>query len=662
MASDEILRHYQERADYLRACDHAYYLEAVPLITDLEYDRIYRELVELESTYPELITPDSPTQRVGGKPLDGFTQVTHAIPMLSLDNTYSGDEVVEFVKRLEKALDRTDLHFVVEPKIDGVAISLRYEKGVLVQGATRGNGETGDDVTQNLKTIRSLPLRIKSKAKVLEIRGEVYFPSAAFAKLNEERQSAGEEPFANPRNAAAGSLKQLDSKMVAQRPLSIVLYSPGELQGVTCKNQQEWLTLLKEAGLPTPEKTWRCHSPESLLQAIQDLDQERKNFTYETDGAVIKLDDWTLRLQLGSTSKSPRWAMAYKYSAEQAEAVLKEVTFQVGRTGTITPVAELTPTPLAGSTVSRATLHNFEEVKRKGIRIGDHVLIEKAGEVIPAVVRVLLEKRTGNEIEIVPPVHCPCCGAEAVREGLFLKCPNPNCTAQVKRRLFHFAHRGAMDIEGLGEMLVEQLVDRKLVTDLADLYQLNHETLSSLERMGKKSAQNVLDALEASKSRELWRLLFGLGILHVGAESARTLAAHFQTMDALASASLESLLAIHEIGDIMAASIHAYFQLPENRERLEKLRAIGLNFGSAQDLPAPQAQTLAGLTFVLTGSLSEPREIIAERIRNAGGKVSGSVSKKTSFLVAGEAAGSKLAEAQKLGVPILDEAGLKEKF
>ncbi len=655
------LSRYQELVNYLQTCDHSYYGEAQPILSDMEYDRLYKELQSLEETHPEWIRSDSPTQRVGGKPLDEFQSISHSVPMMSLDNTYSKLEVSEFLSRIHKALGHSELSYIVEPKIDGVAISLRYEHGVLQQGLTRGDGQKGDDVTQNLKTIRSLPLKLRDPIPLLEVRGEVYFPRKAFESLNKTRQSQGEEPFANPRNAAAGSLKQLDPRIVSQRPLAIVLYSPGALQGVSCKNQKEWLDLLHQQGLPIPEKTWFCSSEKELLDSIDDLDRTRSQFAYDTDGAVLKINEWAIRDTLGSTAKAPRWAIAFKYASEQAISQLQSVSFQVGRTGKITPVAELTPTLLAGSTVSRATLHNFDEIKRKGIQIGDYVTIEKAGEVIPAVIGVVLEKRSGNELPINPPSLCPACQSTLQWEGLFLKCTSSSCEAQLKRKLLHFAHRNAMDIDGLGESLVEQLVDKKLVRDFTDLYQLTEENLTNLDRMGKKSTLNLLAAIEKSKTREFWRLLFGLGILHLGAESARTLVLHFKTMDQLLSVNREALLQIHEIGEVMATSTMDYFQNQENRERIEKLRTFGLNFGSESDSSGATTSTqLTGMTFVITGTLSRPRELIAEEIRLAGGKVSGSVSKKTSYLIAGESAGSKKTDAEKLGVKILTEEAFQQ--
>jgi len=659
-------RKHRELVEEIRKLDRAYYEEAQPLVSDQEYDRLYRELLDLEAAHPELRTPDSPSQRVGGAPLPHFTSVAHAFPMQSLDNTYSASELEAFVDRIQKALEREKLGFVIEPKIDGVAVSLRYEKGKFVQGLTRGDGQRGDDITANLRTIRKLPLEIENRAPVLEVRGEVYYPQAAFAKLNRQREAAGEALFANPRNAAAGTLKQLDSRLVAKRPLSIVLYGPGELRGVTCATQQEWLELISKAGLPVPEKTWFCSTKAELLAAVEELDLARRNFSYATDGAVVKLNEWRLRNALGATAKAPRWAIAYKYSAEKAVTTLEGVTFQVGRTGVITPVAELKPVLLAGSTVSRATLHNFEEIKRKDIRSGDHVTVEKAGEVIPAVLGAVLEARTGKERAIKPPTQCPACATELGWDGIFLRCPNPSCPAQTQRRLQHFAQRGAMDIDGLGESLVEQLVDAKLAKDPADLYQLTLEQLSGLERMAEKSARNVLDGIEASKKADLWRLVFGLGILHVGAGAARALASHFGSLEAIEKATEESLCAVRDIGAVVAKSIVTWFGREENQKLLRRLRDAGVNTlarqSAHQTAPRTGGAKLAGKTFVLTGTLSEPRENIKERIIAAGSRVSSSVSKKTDYVVAGENAGSKLDDAHRLGVEVLNEGQLAEKL
>jgi len=655
-----VAKKHRELMEKIRELDRAYYEEAQPLVSDQEYDRIYRELLDLEAAHPELEVSGSPSQRVGGAPLPHFTSLRHAIPMQSLDNTYSASELEAFVDRVQKALEGEQLGFVVEPKIDGVSVSVRYEKGKFVQGATRGDGQTGDDITENLRTIRSLPLEINNRAPVLELRGEVYYPSVAFDKLNKQREAAGEAPFANPRNAAAGTLKQLDSKLVARRPLAIVLYGPGELQGIDCVTQQEWLDLLEKAGLPVPEKAYFAQTKAELLSAIEAMDLARKKFAYATDGAVVKLNEWRLRKALGSTSKAPRWAIAYKYSAEKAVTTLEGVTFQVGRTGVITPVAELKPVLLAGSTVARATLHNFEEIKRKDIRLGDHVNVEKAGEVIPAVLGAVLEARTGQEKLIEPPKQCPACAMDLEWHGIFLRCPNPSCPAQTQRRIQHFAQRGAMDIDGVGESLVEQLVDAKLAKDPADLYDLTLAQLAGLERMAEKSAQNVLDGIEASKKADLWRLIFGLGILHVGAGAARALASHFGTLEAISHATEEQLHDVRDVGEVMARSITHWFAQTENRQLIERLQKVGINMKAQQAAAQAKAEKIAGKTFVLTGTLSEPREEIKERIIAWGGKVSGSVSKKTDYVVAGENAGSKLDDAQRLGVQVLTEQQLAE--
>ena len=655
-------QNHRELAEQIRKLDRAYYEEAQPLVSDEEYDRLYRELLDLEAAHPELANADSPSQRVGGAPLPHFTSVAHALPMQSLDNTYSATELEAFVDRIQKALEGEKLGFVIEPKIDGVAVSIRYENGKFVQGLTRGDGQKGDDITANLRTIRKLPLEIKNHAPVLEVRGEVYYPRAAFDKLNRQREAAGEATFANPRNAAAGTLKQLDSRLVAKRPLSIVLYGPGELRGVECATQQEWLKLIRHAGLPVPEKFWTAETKADLLAAVEELDLARKNFSYATDGAVVKLNEWRLRNALGATSKAPRWAIAYKYSAEKAVTTLENVTFQVGRTGVITPVAELKPVLLAGTTVARATLHNFEEIKRKDIRIGDHVNVEKAGEVIPAVLGAVIEARTGKERVIEPPRQCPACETELGWDGIFLRCPNPSCPAQTQRRIQHFAQRGAMDIDGMGESLVEQLVEAKLAKDPADLYQLKLEQLSDLERMAEKSARNVLAGIESSKKADLWRLIFGLGILHVGAGAARALAGHFGSLDAIEKAGEEELYAVRDIGEVVAKSIKTWFSKEENRELLRRLREAGVNMKAQQAASRPGGANLDGQTFVLTGTLSEPREDIKERIIAAGGKVSSSVSKKTDYVVAGENAGSKLDDAQRLGIAILNEQQLAGKL
>ena len=686
MTQTEAAQRHEVLIEEIRAHDYRYYVLAEPAITDQAYDRLYRELLDLEKEFPELISPDSPSQRVGGQPLTAFKPAHHLVPMMSLDNTYSPVEVAEFVKRVQKLLPNEKLEWVIEPKIDGLAISLHYENGLLVTGATRGDGSVGDDITANLKTIRSVPIRLhRARAShsatarpgdsvaaaaipgVLEVRGEVYLTRAGFAKLNAEREAAGEEPFVNPRNAAAGSLKQLDPKIVATRPLEVILYGWGALEGFSGDRpatQAELLAWLRELGFKTPDKTWLCGSYEELMRAIEELEGVRKDFNYDTDGAVIKLNRLALRDRLGSTSKAPRWSIAYKYAPEQAQTKLKQILIQVGRTGALTPVADLEPVFLSGTLISRATLHNEDELQRKDIREGDTVIIERAGEVIPAVVGVVAAKRTGQEKLFKFPTTCPECGNRITRAsgldpdepGVVWRCANSDCPAQVRGRLEHWCARGAMDIEGGGEMLVAQLVRTGLVHDVADLYQLNLLQLASLERMGAKSATNFLAGIEASKTRDLWRLIFGLGILHVGAGVAKSLGRSFATLDDLRQASADELTNVEDIGGVIAASLAGWFAESRNQKLLERLRQAGLNFRSALYKPKAAAGALAGKTFVLTGALPNlKREEAAAKIEALGGKVSSSVSKKTDYVIAGEEAGSKLDKAQALGIRILDE-------
>ncbi len=690
---------YAQLVEQIRRHDHAYYVRAQPTISDREYDRLYHELLDLEKQFPALITPDSPSQRVSGQPLKEFKQVQHRLPMLSLDNTYSQEEVRDFVNRVQKLLPNEKLEWIVDPKVDGVAINLRYENGVFTCGSTRGDGTTGDDITANLKTIRSIPARLRhgtagldaGKASVLaspdsgqlfesqssrerspsllEVRGEAYLTKAGFEKLNAERRSAGEEEFANPRNAAAGSLKQLDPRIVAKRPLDIVVYGLGLVEGAAQMPQQhdQMLAWLKSFGFKTPDRTWHCRSAEELVAAIDELDRVRRSFAYETDGAVIKLNSFAQREVAGFTSKAPRWSIAYKYAAEQAETLLKGITVQVGRTGALTPVAELEPVFLAGSTISRATLHNEDYIRQKDIRIGDTVKIEKAGEVIPAVVDVVLTKRTGKEATFRFPTTCPECSSKVARapgivegdEGVVWRCLNSDCPAQVRGRIEHWCARGAMDIEGGGEVLVRQLVQIGLVSDVADLYRLKLPEVAGLERMGEKSARNFLEGVAASKERDLWRLLFGLGILHVGAGVAKALGRGFPTFDDVLAASVDQLTDCEDVGEVIAQSVVQWHGDPRNRKLVERLRAAGLNFNSQLYQPKAKAGPLAGRTFVLTGTLPKlTREEATAKIEAAGGKVSGSVSKKTDYVVAGTEAGSKLDKAQKLGVKIIDEAEL----
>ena len=635
-----------------------YYEEAAPTISDREYDKLFRELSDLEKDFPQLATADSPTQRVGGKPLKAFAQITHRVPMLSLDNTYSEEEVKDFYRRMERLLPDQQIPVVIEPKADGVAVSLLYEKGQLRYAATRGDGTVGDDITQNIATIREVPKRLKGNAPdILEVRGEAYLDKGGFTKLNAERSKAGLPEFANPRNAAAGSLKQLDPAIAAQRPLGVIFYGTGAIEGVALDKHSELFALLKKLGLPGTERWWRADSVEGILSAIHELDRVRHDFPYQTDGAVIKVDSFAQREILGFTAKSPRWAIAFKYEAERVETRLHDILIQVGRTGTLTPVAALEPVTVSGSRVARATLHNEEEIERKDVRIGDVVIVEKAGEVIPAVVGVRTDLRTGDEKKFRMPKKCPECGSQVVKdEGqVAVRCVNSQCPAQLRRRIEHFASRGAMDIEGLGEAMVGQLVEHKLLRDVSDIYALNGETLSKLERMGEKSVSNLLEAIERSKARPLWRLLFGLGLLHVGVSASRALADHFPNLDAIMKSSVEELQRIPDVGEVVGQSIQNFFLQPANLETIEKLRRAGLQFKAEGKTRENRAPGFKGTTWVITGTLSQSRDEIAELILARGGKVSGSVSKKTSFLLAGEEAGSKLGKAKKLGIPIVDE-------
>jgi len=639
-----------------------YYEDAAPVISDLEYDALYRELADLELQYPEFLTADSPTQHVGGKPLEEFVQVTHRTPMLSLDNTYSEEEVGEWFRRLEKQLPPgEEIELIVEPKVDGVAISLLYEKGRLQYAATRGDGRVGDDVTQNVLTIRGIPRELKGAhiPDVLEVRGEVYMTREGFKKLNEERAAAGLPEFANPRNSAAGSLKQLDSSLVRKRPLGLILHGMGAVEGGDpLRTYMDGLQMLDKLGLPH-SKTETARSLDDVLACIRHIDETRATLPYETDGAVVKVNSFAQRQRAGFTSKSPRWSIAYKYRPEQAETRLRDILIQVGRTGVLTPVAELDPVFVSGSTVARATLHNEEEIARKDIRIGDLVVVEKAGEVIPAVTAVRKEARDGTERVFKMPDQCPVCGGNVARdpEQVAVRCINAACPAQVRRKLQHFASRGAMDIEGLGEAMVEQLVEHSLARDVSDIYKLTAAGLSVIPRTGAKSIENLLTGIEESKSRPLWRLIFGLGILHVGATGARKLAEHFHTIGPMIDAGVDELERVPDVGEIMGQSIFAFFRDDHNRALIERLKEAGLNMGEndPQKVAAAGAP-LAGTTWVITGTLTQDREVIAEAIREHGGKVTSSISKKTTYLLAGEDTGSKLEKARELGVKIVNEA------
>jgi DNA ligase (NAD+) len=660
----------RSRIDKLRAMiarhDHAYYVENKPEISDREYDRLYSELKELEELHPELASPDSPTLRVGGKPLEMFEPWEHLVPMQSLDNTYNAGELREFDARVRRGLGLESVDYVIDAKIDGVAVSLTYLGGILHAGATRGDGQVGDQITQNLRTLRSVPLRLESSEPPdsVEIRGEVYMTRSGFSRLNAERQEEGLEPFANPRNAAAGSLKQLDPGVTAKRPLRLWTYAIGHWSGKQPppNTQKELLRRLREWGLPVQPVSVTAHGIEEVLKGIDTILAARSSLDYDIDGAVIKVDNRAYQQRLGSTSKAPRWAIAYKMEAERAETRLESISIQVGRTGTLTPVAELQPVFLAGSTISRATLHNEEEIHRKDIRVGDWVVIEKAGEVIPAVVEVNTEKRTGQEIVFSMPDQCPVCGGPVTRlhDEVAVRCENMDCPAQIKRRLLHFGQRSAMDIEGLGKKLVDQLVDQNLVHNPADLFFLDLQKLSSLERMGEKSARNLLESIEKAKSQSPSRLLFGLGILHVGQTAARNLVSALHSIDVIAETPPERLQEIEDIGPIMADSIAQFFRSDHNRMTLEQLRRAGVRMAAEEQRQAVD-QSMAGQVWVLTGSLEQfTRDQAKSEIEKRGGKVTGSVSSKTDFVLAGESAGSKLEKARELGIRVVDESQFLE--
>jgi len=661
---DQAIRRSAELRAQLNRHNQLYYEQAQPEISDLAYDLLLRELRELEAAHPDLAPPDSPTRIVGGRPLAGFAPVAHRMPMLSLDNTYSKEEVTTFHARVARLLEGEPFQLAIEPKIDGVALSLFYEEGRLVTAATRGDGRTGDDVTRNILTIATVPrvLATRPAPGQIEVRGEVFMPKAVFADLNRLREEAGEEPFVNPRNAAAGSLKQLDPRLVAERRLDARFYGVGAAEGLAATGQQELVAELGAWGFCTSERVWVAHNLAEVLAALAELDGLRHEFAYQTDGAVLKVDAFAQRERLGSTAKAPRWAMAFKFKAEQAETRLREITVQVGRTGVLTPVAGLDPVFVGGTSVSRATLHNEDEIRRKDIRIGDTVVVEKAGEIIPAVIAVRTDLRTGAEREFVMPECCPVCAGRTGRQPgeVALRCLNPGCPAQLRRRVLHFAARGAMAIDGLGEALVDQIVERGLVRDVAGLYPLDIATLNGLDRMAEKSASNLVTAISASKSQPLWRLLFGLGIPGVGISAARDLDEHFGTLDALAAAPVTELRVVRDIGEVMARSLRNWFDDPANRNLIEALRTAGLNLGSGSG--KPKDGVLRDTVWVLTGTLSRPRGEFAEKIRMQGGTVSGSVSRKTSYVLAGESAGSKLDQAIKLGIPVLDEAEFERRF
>jgi DNA ligase (NAD+) len=657
-----------ERIDELRRLidqhNHLYYVEAKPEISDRDFDRLLDELKKLEDSHPELITSDSPTRRVGGQPIEGFVTVQHREPMLSIDNTYNEAELREFDRRVRKLLGGEPVVYVVELKIDGVAISLTYEEGLFTVGATRGDGVQGDDVTHNLKTIQGLPLRLRSKKppRLLEARGEVYLTRADLARINEDRKAKGLDTYANPRNLAAGTLKLLDPRLAAERRLRLFTYGRGASDGVQANTHLESLDLLKKLGLPVSPHIESFETIDAVLEYCNSWSDKRNELPYDTDGMVIKVNDYEQRRRLGTTSKSPRWVVAYKFAAEQALTRLIEIEIDVGKQGTLTPVAHLEPVHLAGTTVSRASLHNADFIANKDIRIGDSVVVEKAGEIIPYIVRSEPAARTGKEEVFRFPKKCPVCGSPVEREAgsAFYRCTGRGaCVGQLKRMLRSFAARSAMDVEGLGEKIIDQLVDSGLVQSIPDVYRLTLDQLVDLERMGQKSAQNLLDGLEASKKRGLAKVLAGLAIPHVGESVAELLADEFHTADALREASAERLAQVNGIGPVMAKDIHAYSQSATGQKMIEELASHGVKL--SQDRKKSPAQlggaNLTGKTIVVTGTLERyGRQEIEDLIKSLGGKSAGSVSKKTDYVVAGASAGSKLDKAQALGVKILTES------
>ncbi len=640
--------------DTLNEHGYRYYVLDAPTLSDREYDLLNRRLEELEAQHPEEVTPDSPTQRIGGKILEGFASYSHEVPLESLQDVFSGEEVAEFCQRMNEALEGEEPVYSIEPKVDGLSVALEYREGVFVRGATRGDGQTGEDVTENLKTIRSIPMTLPDKLPRIIVRGEVYMSRAVFEELNAQRELQGRPLLANPRNAAAGSLRQLDPKVCAARKLDIQVFNLQLVEGKEFVSHQETLDYLASQRFRViPHKTL---SGSAACQAeIARINDERMEYPFDIDGAVVKLNSLSDRVLLGSTAKSPKWAVAFKYPPEKKYAQVLDIVIQVGRTGVLTPKAVLTPVRLAGTTVTNATLHNQDFITEKDIRIGDTVLVQKAGEIIPEVLEVDHSKRPDGAEPYQLPAVCPVCGAPVQRDedGAAIRCTGAECPAQLLRNLTHFASRNAMDIDGCGPAVIQQLVESGMVANPADLYGLTAESVARLERMGKKSAENLLQAVERSKQNDLSRLIFGLGIRQVGEKAAKVLSAHFRTMDALCAASVEELTEINDVGGVTAQCVVDYLTSSQAKDLIARLRAAGVNMESTAELVD---ERFAGMTFVLTGTLSRfERKVAQTQIEERGGKVAGSVSKRTSYVVAGEAAGSKRKKAEDLGIPILTE-------
>lgn len=651
-----------ELREMLEEYGYHYYVLDTPMVSDAEYDLLMHELVELERLFPDLITEDSPSVRVGGEPLPHFEKVQHEIPMLSLGNAFNEQDLRDFDRRVTDGVDQS-VSYACELKIDGLAVSLKYENGRFVLGATRGDGTTGENITNNLKTIRSIPMKLKEKVD-MEVRGEAFMPKKSFEQLNVVKREAGEEPFANPRNAAAGSLRQLDPKIAATRNLDIFLYSVAQIKDKQLPSHTASLQYMSELGLKTNKEAKHCNNIDEVIAYVNSWLDKRPHLPYEIDGIVIKVDSLEAQKRLGFTAKSPRWAIAYKFPAEEVVTTLEGIELSVGRTGVVTPTALLTPVQVAGTTVKRASLHNEDLIRQKDLKIGDKVVLKKAGDIIPEVVNVLEQLRTGKEQDFRMPDNCPACDSELVRleEEVALRCINPKCPAQIREGLIHFVSRNAMNIDGLGERVITQLYDHGLIKDVADIYKLNREGLINLERMGEKSVENLLNAIEASKDNSLEKLLFGLGIRFVGAKAAKTLAQYFENIEALQQATVEELVSINEIGIKMAESIAKYFQTPEVGELIGELKALGVNTEyKGKKLEMTGDSFFLNKVVVLTGKLEVlTREEAKEKIEALGGKVTGSVSAKTDLLIAGEKAGSKLSKAESLGIEIWNEQKLVE--
>ncbi len=649
----------------IRDHDRKYYVEASPEISDLEYDRLMQQLEAIEAAHPQLITAESPTQRVGEQPVGQLETVEHRVPMLSIENTYNVQEVRKYAQRISKLLPGEPIEWVVELKIDGVAASITYDNGLLVQAVTRGNGVTGDDVIHNIRTVVDLPLKLSGKTvpPLLEVRGEVYMTNSDLVLLNRSQQERGEAAFANTRNVTAGSIRLLDPRKCAERRLHIFFHGVGYEENLRAATHMQFLEELRDFGLPATPRVQCFADIETAIAHCERLIENLHSLDFEVDGLVLKVNRFDQRKRLGSTAKSPRWLIAYKFEKYEAVTRLNEIRVQIGKTGTITPVAELAPVELAGTIVSRASLHNAEEIERKDIRVGDTVVVEKAGKIIPHIVRVEQHKREGRPRKYRFPTHCPECGTALRKDegGVYIRCPNIGCGAQIKERIRYFASRNAMDIEGLGESLVDQLVTRQLVTNYGDLYRLEKEQISALERMADKSAQNLLDQIAASRDRGLARLLNGLSIRHVGRNVAILLATHFRTLEALRSASVEELADINEIGEIIAESVYDFLHSDYGMQTLEDLAQVGVKMEADEEMVAAAGGNLSGKTLVVTGSLQKyTRDEIHALISRHGGRAASSVSKKTDYLVAGEQAGSKLAKATELGIPVLSETGFSK--